>query len=413
MNILLINHYAGSPAHGMEYRPFYLAREWVRAGHRVTILAASFSHVRGSNPQLAHNWQMEEIEGVRYLWVKTPPYPGNGARRALNIFAFVGQLLLAPARLLGDPQVIIASSTYPLDVVAARWLARRTRARVFYEVHDLWPLSLIELGGMSPGHPFVRLIQWAENYAYRRADRVVSMLPKAREHMLAHGLAPEKYAHIPNGVDITEWERDRAPLPGEHASQIINQRAAGRFLVGYAGAHGIANALDSLVRAAALLKDEPVAFFLVGQGPEKPALQALAAQLGAENVFFLPTLPRQSIPAFLEAMDALYIGLQREPLFRFGVSPNKLMDYMMAARPVIYAIEAGNDPVADSGCGFSIPPEDPAALAAAVISLSQRLPAERDAMGRRGLAYVTRYHPYQVLARQFLEILQESSCQSP
>ena len=144
---------------------------------------------------------------------------------------------------------------------------------------------------------------------------------------------------------------------------------------------------------------------LVGQGPEKEDLQRKAAELGLGNAVFLPPVPRPSMPSLLSSMDALYLGLRRQPLFRFGVSPNKLMDYLAAAKPVIFAVEAGNDPVAAAGCGISCPPEDPGAVATAVQDLLARPATELEAMGRRGRDYVRRHHDYAVLARRFLDIM--------
>lgn len=407
MNILLVNHYAGSLEHGMEYRPFYLAREWVREGHRVTVLGASFSHVRTRNPQRSAAIAQEEIQGVRYIWLKTPPYQGNGVRRAINIFSFVGRFYLSQGQLFqrDPPQAVIASSTYPLDIYPAQRLARKVGARLVYEVHDLWPLSLIELGGMSPAHPFIRLLQVAEDFAYQQADRVVSILPHADRHMLAHGMAPHKFVYIPNGILVEEWEGQSGSLPEQHSRTLQKLRSRGAFLVGYAGAHGLANALDNLVEAARLLRHEPVAFLLIGQGPEKQRLQSLAEAQGLENVIFLPPLPRDAIPVFLGEIDAAYIGLKSEPLFRFGVSPNKLMDYMMAARPVIYAIAAGNDMVAESSCGVSVPPDDPQALASAIRDLASLQPAQRAVMGTRGRQYVLARHDYRKLAQAFIQAM--------
>jgi glycosyltransferase involved in cell wall biosynthesis len=407
MNILLINHYAGSGRHGMEYRPYYLAREWVRLGHRVTIAAASYSHVRMQAPQLRATVTEEAVEGIRYLWFKTPGYQGNGVARAVNMLAFVTQLLRHRAWLLDHPRpdAVIASSTYPLDTVPAYHIARKCTAKLVYEVHDLWPLSLLEVGGMSPWHPFIMLLQWAEDFGYRKADRVISMLPKAAGHMRAHGMALQKFVYIPNGIDLPDWEGEPAPLPAEHRAALAEFRGSNRFLVGYAGAHGLANALHTLLDAASLLQDRPVAFLLVGQGPEKPALQQQAKRLGLRNVLLLPPVPKPAIPTLLASLDALYIGLQKTPLFRFGVSPNKLMDYMMAAKPIIQAIDAGNDLVVESSCGISIPPEEPQAVADSVLDLLRRSPAERAAIGQRGKEYVRTHHDYRVLAQRFLQAL--------
>ena len=175
MNILLLNHYAGTPALGMEYRPYYLAREWVRAGHRVLVVAANFSHVRASQPTGGD----EVIDGIAYRWLPTPRYRGNGPGRLRNIASFLHQVWADAPRLAAAyrPDVVIASSTYPMDCWPARRIARCADATLVHEVHDLWPRSPIELSGMSKWHPFALLCQWAENSAYRHADLVVSMLP--------------------------------------------------------------------------------------------------------------------------------------------------------------------------------------------------------------------------------------------
>lgn len=403
MNILLINHYAGSTSHGMEYRPYYLAREWVRMGHQVTIVASSVSHVRTSSPHMK-GWISEEMmDGIRYCWLKTPQYHGNGFKRGFNILAFVFQLYYFTARWVDlNPDVVIASSTHPLDNLPGKWIAKRAGAKLIYEVHDLWPLSLIELGNMSPRHPFVQLIQWAENFAYRNADIVVSLLPLAFEHMHAHGLPLGRFVYIPNGIDVDEWEHLKTPLPSEQQNIIETARRKFKFLVGYAGAHGVANALDTVLDAAELLKTESIGFILVGQGPEKKWLEERCRRENIDNVFFLSTIEKYAVPSFLSLMDALYIGLKNEPLFRFGVSPNKLLDYMMSAKPIIYAINSGNDPVLEAGCGVKIPSQDCRSLAQAIQALSRRSKSELQTMGLLGRDYCLKHHDYRQLARNFL-----------
>ncbi|WP_051229395.1 glycosyltransferase family 4 protein [Paludibacterium yongneupense] len=402
MKILYINHYAGSPRHGMEFRPYYLAREWVRSGHEVTMVAADYSHLRQHNPQLEHSYRSEEIDGIRYLWCRTPSYAGNGLGRVLNIFAFLGQLLRAR---LGRwrPDLVIASSTYPLDAVPAAWIAHRSRARLAYEVHDLWPLTPVEVGGMSPRHPFIRLMQWAENFAYRHADAVVSMLPCAREHMQSHGMAPDKYSVVPNGVDVAEWQGASLPLGEQHEALLDRLAAEGRFVVGYAGGHGLANALDYLLEAAAQVTTLPLSFVLVGDGPDKAALQQRAQAAGLEHVHFLPALPKRAVPALLARMDTLFIGWRKLPIYRFGINPNKLFDYMMAAKPVIHSVDAGNDIVREAGAGLSVAAEDPAAIAAALTHMLALSPAARAEMGAAGRRYVLENHDYRVLAARFLD----------
>jgi glycosyltransferase involved in cell wall biosynthesis len=406
MNILLINHYAGSPYHGMEYRPFYMAREWVRAGHAVTVVAASQAHVRTAQPATKTAVHEEVIEGITYMWFRTPMYSGNGIGRVRNMLSFVVRLLVNSSELSSKlrPDVVIASSTYPLDIYPARKIAKLAQAKLIFEVHDLWPLTPIELGRMSRWHPFIVVMQKAENDAYRNADKVVSMLPNTLEHMIEHGMVEEKFVHIPNGVVSDEWVEKSEQLPDDHEAMIAQRRGTGRLLVGYAGAHGVANALDSLVEAAGVVGAE-AEIILIGKGPEKPRLKNLAQGKGIKNVTFLDPVSKHAIPALLSRMDVLFIGWNRQPLYRFGVSPNKLMDYMMAGKPVIHAIEAANDPVAESGCGLSVEPESAAGIAGAISKLARMSPEERESLGSRGRTFVLANHEYRVLADRFIQAM--------
>jgi len=405
LNILLINHYAGSVRHGMEYRPYYLAREWVRLGHRVRILASSTSHIRTQAPEMDGRARLDQtIDGVDYTWFATPSYQGNGAARVRNMASFVWRLLREARALAHEvqPDIVIASSTYPLDIWPARRIARLADARLLFELHDLWPLSPMELGGYSRWHPFIMLLQAAENYACRHADAIVSILPKVREHLEAHGMAPHKLHIVPNGADPAEWLADSDSLAPETEKRLAALRASNDCIVGYAGTHGIANALDTLVEAASLLRHRRVAFVLAGGGPDKQRLRLRARTLALDNIHFLDPVPKQQVPALLRRFDLAYIGWKRQPLYRFGIAPNKLIDYMMAARPVIHAVEAGNDPVAEADCGLTIAPEDPQALAAAIEALMATAPAEREAMGLRGQRHALGHLTYPVLGQRFL-----------
>jgi glycosyltransferase involved in cell wall biosynthesis len=404
LNILYINHYAGAPAYGMEYRPYYLAREWVRLGHTVQVIAATWSHVRSKNPVDSGS---EIIDGIAYRWLRAPRYTGNGSGRVVNIAAFLSRLWREAARLADAPRpdVVIASSTYPMDIWIARRIARRARAKLVYEVHDLWPASPIELSGMSRWHPFILLCQKAENDAYRVADVVISMLPKVAQHMQAHGLDLRKLHIVPNGIAPEEWQGDPPPLDGALAGHIARQKSAGRQAVVYAGSHGVPNALDVLLDAAATLRSDAFAFVLVGEGMERARLNHRVAAEKLSNVRMFDPIPKAQIPALLAEADIAYIGWKRQPLYRFGIAPNKLMDYMMAGVPVLHSVEAGNDPVAEAGCGLTVAPESAEAVAQGLRRLAALPELERRAMGERGRAFVLAHHAYPVLARRFLEAL--------
>ena len=405
MKILLINHYAGSLDLGMEYRPYYMAKEWIKKGHDVTILAGSFSHVRTNQPELQKDFEEQEKEGIRYVWIKTPKYSGNGLSRFIGMLTFVFKILMRAKSISRkySPEVVVASSTYPLDNYAARFIARLSKAKHIYEVHDLWPLSPMELGGMSKKHPFIMIMQAAENYAYKHAHQLISMLPKTLDHMLQHGLQSEKWHYIPNGINMDEWE-NQTGLPIDIQIKISGLKDNGYFLIGYTGSIGLANALDNFLNVSKELLNQKVIFIIVGNGPEKERLINKAKNEKLANVLFLDPVSKQSIPHLLQYFDVLYIGLQRQPLFRFGISPNKLLDYMMAAKPIIQAIDAGNDMVSEASCGLSIKAEDPEALISAIKKMLAFSDEERKVLGENGKKFVQKNHDYKMLAEKMLNI---------
>jgi len=402
MNILLINHYAGAPELGMEFRPYYLANEWMNKGHHVLIIGASFSHLRKKQPR----HRFERLGRVPVYWIKTNQYKGNGAGRIISMLLFVLKLYFLPKKLFKKfkTDVVIASSTYPLDNFPAKKIARKFKAKYIYEIHDLWPLSPIELGGFSKNHPFIKVMQMAENYAYKNCDAVVSMLPKAENHCKQQGLKDGKFHYVPNGIVKSEWQ-NATPLPTEHQLLIQKLKSDHKFLIGYAGAHGIANSLKAVIDAVAELEKENVAMVLVGTGQEKEKLTLYVKNKLINNVYFLSPIVKNAIPSFLSQMDILYIGLQKQSLFRFGISPNKLFDYMMAQKPIIQAIDAGNNPVREADCGISVEPDNVENIKMAIFTLLHADNEERTRLGNNGFNFVNRYHTYDVLGRRFLEIM--------
>lgn len=393
----------------MEYRPYYLSREWVRMGHQVRILAADFSHVRARQPVQPDSkpsfWH-EQIDGIDYQWFSTPNYQGNGIGRVKNIATFLARVGVEASKIAKEfkPDVVIASSTYPMDIWIAKRLAKIANAKLVFEVHDLWPLSPIEINGMSPKHPFIVLCQLAENAAYRHADLVVSMLPNVYSHVESKGLPLGRLVIVSNGVDLNEW-KDSAdiPLRLDVRAAIDDAHKVGDIVVAYAGSINLAYALDALLDAAVLLRDAPVRFILVGAGHEMKRLIERVEVESLANVKFFNSIPKSQIPSFLSAVDVAYQGALHLSLFRFGIAMNKMFDYMMAGVPILYAIKAGNNPIEDAGCGVTIKPEDAGALAGAIMKLNEIPRAELRRMGSRGTDYVKSRHSYTVLAKKFID----------
>lgn len=405
MNILYINHYAGSVYHGMEFRPYFMAVEWVKAGHKVTMLAADFSHLRKKNPVIEKSFTTEVIDGVDYLWVKTNKYHGNNIGRVRNIFSFIRQVSRRAKKLAAElkPDVVIASSTYPFDIYPAEKIAKAAGARVYFEIHDVWPQTLYAMGKVTDKNPAMKFMQHVTDKALKDSHRVISILPAADIYLRERGIDDAKFRAVPNGILAEDTSE---PAPPEAEAVVKKLHDEGKFVIMYAGGHAISNALEDFIDAAALMGEDK-AIVLVGNGVVKPKLIQRAKDKGLTNVYFIDAVTKNQVLTMLKMADALYIGAKKSQLYKYGAGMNKFYDYLMAARPVINAVEAPNDPVRDSGGGLSIPAADPQAVADAADKISKMPPEERAEMGRRGVEYVKKYHDYRNLAKRFIEALSE------
>lgn len=407
MNILLINHFAGSPRLGMEYRPHQMAARWQAAGHQVTVLAADHSHLRLHNPKISRSFEERRVDGVPYCFVRTPDYDQNIAGRGRNAFAFVWALW-RHARQLAQryrPDVVIASSTYPFDSYPAKKIADMAGAGLVFEIHDLWPLTQIELYGYREGHPMVRAIALAESYAYRNADGVVSILPGGARYFAEQGQNGDKCTYIPNGVEEAPAKKK---APAHHLAELERLRRELGFVLLYCGSLGKSNALEVLIRVADRLEGK-AAVVLIGNGPYKIYLRRAAERRGLTNLVFLEGVERSQVGELLAAADALYVGAKASRLYDYGISMNKIFDYMQAGRPVLCAMAAANDPVGEAGCGLTVAPDNPDALAAGVLELKTMTPDRRRQLGAKGQAYVAEHHSCDKLAKEFLAVLERAA----
>lgn len=405
--ILLINHYAGSPEMGMEFRPYYISRELVKKGHDVTIIAGSFSHLRKTNPDINENFTEQEIDGIKYVWIKTDEYDSNGVARAFSMYHFCKALNTNKKKIVEryNPDVVISSSTYPLDSYPSYRIAKLAGAKYIHEVHDMWPLTLYEAGGMSKKNPFVIAMQFAEDHAYKKSDIVVSLLPHAKEYMVEHGMKADHFRYIPNGVVINEWDATRE-IPDEHSTAFKKLKAEGKFVIGYFGSHELSYGLHNLLDVTKQLSNENVHLVMVGKGKLKDELISYAEQNGINNVTFLPPVEKGIIPAVIDNFDAIFIGTIESPLYRFGICMNKMFDSMMAAKPIVMAITTPSTPVSESGCGIITKSCDNDAIKAAIRKIQSMSDEERKQMGMLGRDAVLSKYTYENIASEFEKVFE-------
>ena len=397
--VWIINHYAQSPGGAGGTRHFQLAKALRDEGWNPWIIAASTEYTTGLQ-RLEHGvyCRLDVFDRVPFLWLRAPAYKGNGLGRIANMLVFAARLLgRAPRRQLPRPDVIIGSSVHPFAVLSAERLARRYGVPFVFEVRDLWPQTLIDFGLIKHQSLMARLLRALEGFLYRRARAIVVLLPFAHRYIERFAIATSRIHWIPNGVDLAAW-----PEPGPADSN-------GPLKLMYFGAFGQANALDVLLLAMHELQVRPapphVYLRLIGDGPLKPDLISMAERLCIANVSFEDPVPKCEIPLLSLQADVFCFSLVDSPVFSYGISSNKLYDYMSGARPIIFGCAAANNPVAAAAAGITVPPGNPAALADAIVEMAQLSPEERRRMGLAGRAYVEREHNSDLLGAKLADVL--------
>lgn len=402
-NVWVLNHYAVPPGTSGGTRHFSLAKNLPTYGWNACILAASVEHLSGvQRLRPNESIRLETCEGAPFLWLRTPVYRGNGGGRMRNMLAYAMRAWQPKnTKSLPRPDAIIGSSVHPLAAVSAALLARRFRVPFVFEVRDLWPQTLVDMGRIKNRSLVAGVMRCLERWLYRRADRIVTLLPRAVDYIAPLGVAVDKVVWIPNGVELAGF-----PDPGAPAD------AAGRpFVLMYFGSHGQANGLENVLHAMKQLQEQPavqpVLLRLIGDGPAKPALQDLAKRLGLQNVSFELPVTKAAVPALAVQADAFVFNLIDAPVFKYGISSNKLFDFLAGNRPIIFCCDAVNNPVQDAGAGLSVQPESPEALAGAIRQLVALPLSERVEMGTAGRRYVEENNDFKALARQLAAMLDD------
>ncbi len=389
MKILILSQYAGSQKHGMVIRNYNWAIALKELGHDVTVMASGYSHYRQNNPVLGNNdIQRNIIDGIRYLWVRGAKYnPDSNLGRIKAMAEFTRRSYAIARRTKIDYDLVIASSPQPFVIYAAKKIAKKAKAKLIYDIRDLWPLTLIKLGNISKFHPFIMALQHAENYACKHADMVTGVPQNAGDYLKTKGLKDGKFLHVGNGFLQTKTPII-ADLPETHETLLQGLEKQKAFMIGYTGTIGKANAMHIAVRA---LKntDKKIHLVFVGRGNLEQEMRDLAVQEDIQDrVHFLPPIAHEQVHHFLSRVDAAYVGALRSELYEWGASPTKINDYMMAKKPIIYTVGDKNNPVELAGSGISCQAENVPDISAAYTTLAKTTKKKRLEMGTLGYQWL-------------------------
>ncbi len=403
-NVWILNHYAQEPNKAGGTRHFHLAKHLRNYGWEAIIIAASVDHSTGHQRLGRKEKQrLERIKGVLFLWVKTPKYKGNGMGRIVNMLLYTLRVLLPQTTVeLPPPDLVIGSSVHPFAAFAGLLLSWRFGVPFIFEVRDLWPQTLIDMGRLRDDSFIVWVLRKMEKWLYSKAARIIVLSPMAWRYIKPLGIEKKHIVWIPNGVDISLFPT---------AFQGIEDQKD-FFKLMYFGSHGQANGLENLLLAMELIQKmdggKKIRLRLIGDGLNKNSLMQMAQEKGLKNIKFEAAIPKKDIPALAAQADAFVITIRDLPnLYRYGVSPNKLFDYLAASRPILIATSAANNPVDEAQAGLSVAPEQPQALADAIVKMSLLPLSERQKMARAGREYVEQKYDFAQLSAKLALVLNE------
>ena len=382
--LLIINHYAGAPKYGMEYRHYNIAKELVLKGVEVCIIASSYSHLR-KEPDCRE----EMIDGIQFKWIKTPSYQNFGIKRLLNMIIFSVKMFFTTNSFF-HPDTILISSPSPFPILNSLYLKRKYKAKLIYEIRDVWPQSLIELKGMSKYNPLILFLNWLDFLGIKYADFIMSPLAHINLYLKEKGF-DKKVIIVPNGISTIKINKD-----------LTNQLNASCFVVGYGGTLGDSNSIMNLLEAALLLKENKgVKFKIVGGGEKMPLIRNFISENQLDNVKLYGRVDQQNLFEILNNCDVLYKGNPKKSLYKYGISSIKMVEYLLLRKPIIDA-SYGVDIVGKSNSGITVLHENSEDLVNGILEFKQLDKKALTQMGENGFEYVKQNYLYSASVQKML-----------
>ncbi len=371
MNILYVSAY--DAPRGQSARTYLFAKELVILGHDVTFITNGFNHFSRKEHLNKNEWyHIEYIDGIRTIWLKTYPYKTNGIDRFINMITNTIMAYIHHSKSNIKPDVVIGPSVPLFTALSAYFIAKKNKAKFIFEVRDVWPEALVLLKQINTNSLIYKFFKKLANFLYKKSDFIISALPNIDSIIFESEVSMSKVVHIPNPVTTNTY------LEIEELTNIIPR-------IIYVGGFGTAQDINTMLKTTILLKRIDAIFEFYGV-PDR-IINKLKDKYGDQKVFFFPVVPKTKVPNILKSAVILITAHYNDNLFKFGINSNKLHDYLSVGRPIVFAGNAQRNPVAISGAGIVVPPENPEAMANAIKSILNLPEKERVKMGEKGRQY--------------------------
>jgi len=377
-------------------RGYHLMKELSKKELKVIVITSD-SNPFIKAPKLNQTYKIIHDENLLVCWIKTLKYlKAKSLRRVLSWLEFEIKLFFFPFYKIAKPKIIIVSSLSLLTIINGLYLKYRYKAKLVFEIRDIWPLTIIEEGGFSEKNLLVRFLSLIERIGYAKSDLIVGTMPNLKQHV--HKVAPcspAQIACVPMGFDPALLKKQQPLDPDKQALL-----PKGKFIVGYAGTIGRTNALETLFICARLLEHyDNIHFIIAGDGDLREKFQSEYSNL--KNVTFVGKVTRVQVQDLLEKFDLLYLSVYKSKVWEYGQSLNKLIDYMLAGKPIVASYSGYPSMINEANCGAFIPAEDPQALKDIILLYSRMNVEELRIIGQRGQKWILENRSYTSLASDY------------
>lgn len=402
MNILFLTQYFPPEVGAPQNRIFEFAKRLQGNGHNITVLTAMPNYPKGEiyDEYKGKNFLVEDMDGIKVIRTFIYATKSKGfAKRLLNYFSFTFSSVFQGMKHLDKSIDVVIVESPPLFLGWSGYvISKKLGAKYVFNVSDLWPESAVKLGVLN-NEMFIKLSTWLEEFSYRKADIITGQTQGIVDNISSRGFKDKTYL-ITNGVDINLFGKDKT-----NHEFIKENNLEGKFIVGYAGIHGIAQGLETVMKAADILKaHKDIQFLFVGEGPEKPMMLQMKKDLGLDNTTFVTVQPKKNMPGIVASFDCALVPLKKLDLFK-GALPSKMFETLASEVPIVLSVEGeAKDLIDSANAGICVEPENEHEIADAILRLYKE-PGLRDKLGENGRKYIEEHFDRVKITRRFEDTL--------
>jgi len=397
INIWLINQYSYPPGKSNWRRHFDLFKNFSKENYNIDIICGSFVHDRKEEIlNKGEKYRLINSEGIKYHVLSGILYKSKIVRM-LSMIQFFFKVLFFSKKLKDKPDIIYASSPHPFNGLAGMYLARKYKCPFVLEIRDLWPETWVAMGATTKKSIIYKVFAYIEKVLYKNADKIITLTAN-KDYYISVGVDEKKVEIVSNGVDLEKYD---SLLKEESPVKLLENK----FNVLYTGAHGTANCLDNILEVAKLIKNDDIVFNFIGEGEKKEELIKKSEEYNLKNVRFYPPINKNLIPNTLKNGDVMIVIAKNTPLYKYGISFNKIFEYFASSKPIIFSGNVANDMVKEANAGISVEAENIEKIKEAVLSLYSVSKSEREVLGKNGRKYVEENYDTKVLSKKIEKII--------